>query len=49
MNYATYYYASTYAWRFSQSRSGQPAASDRSVHGGNAAANLNSTISRTPR
>ncbi len=49
MNYATYYYASTYAWRFSQSRSGQPAASDRSISGGNAADNAQSTISRTPR
>jgi len=39
MNYATYYYADTYTWRFSQSRSGQPAASDRSCTGGNAAAN----------
>ena len=48
MNYATYYYASTYAWRFSQSRSGQPAASDRSITGGKAADNQ-STNSRTPR
>jgi len=42
MNYATYYSASTYAWRFSQSRSGQPAASVRSLKGGNAADNTRS-------
>jgi hypothetical protein len=44
MNYATYYYPSTYAWRFSQSRSGQPAASVRSISGGNAAQLPNLTI-----
>ncbi|WP_313645676.1 hypothetical protein, partial [Pseudomonas sp.] len=48
MTYATYHYASTYAWRFSQFRSGQPAASVRSIPGGNAA-DHHSSISRTPR
>ena len=49
MNYATYAYPSTYAWRFSQSRSGQPAASVRSIRGGNAAQQPHLTICRTPR
>lgn len=49
MNYANYRYADTYAWRFSQSRSGQPAASVRSSTGGNAARSHQSNICRTPR
>lgn len=49
MNYANYCYANTYTWRFSQSRSGQPAASVRSISGGNAAQQPNLTTSRTPR
>ncbi len=49
MNYANYFYATSYAWRFSQSRSGQPAASVRSISGGTAAQEPNLTTSRTPR
>ncbi|QVM89356.1 hypothetical protein JYG34_15090 [Pseudomonas entomophila] len=49
MNYITYCYANTYTWRFSQSRSGQPAASVRSISGGIAAQQPHLTISRTPR
>ncbi len=47
MNHTTYY--RTYAWRFSQFRPGQPAASVRSISGGNAAQTPHLTISRTPR
>ncbi len=49
MNYATYLYPSTYAWRFSQSRSGQPAASDRFLPGGNSTHDANPANCRTPR
>ncbi len=49
MNDIAYYYADTYAWRFSQSRSGQPAASVRSLLGGNAVRSTTPNICRTPR
>lgn len=50
MNYATYYrYPSFTAWRFSQSRSGQPAASDRSITGGITTPNANPALCRKPR
>ncbi len=49
MNYTSYPYADTYAWRFSQSRSGQPAASVRSITGGDAAHSNHPNTCRTPR
>ncbi len=50
MNYATYYrYDSNSAWRFSQLRSGQPAASDRSSLGGMLTHDANTANCRTPQ
>ena len=49
MNYATYYRNDiSYAWRFSSLRSGQPAASDRSLTGGNSLT-ANTANCRTPQ
>lgn len=50
MNYTTYYrYDSNTAWRFSQFRSGQPAASDRSLTGGKHTHDANTANCRTPQ
>ena len=50
MNYATYYrYDTSTAWRFSKLRSGQPAASDRSLTGGIALLTANPANCRTPQ
>lgn len=49
MNYATYYrYDSFSAWRFTNHRSGQPAASDRSPIGGKPQLRANPANCRTP-
>ncbi len=49
MNYATYYRYDTYtAWRFTTLRSGQLAASDRSLLGGSATHIANPANCRTP-
>jgi hypothetical protein len=47
MYYAPYRNASTDAWRFSESRSVQPAASDRSTQGGETLSRANRRL-RTP-
>ncbi|MBN4182255.1 hypothetical protein GS393_03737 [Pseudomonas savastanoi pv. phaseolicola] len=50
MNYATYYRNDIdFAWRFSHLRSGQPAASVRSLPGGNHKRPANTAICRTPQ
>ena len=50
MNITTYYrYDSNTAWRFSQLRSGQPAASDRSRMGGTHTHDANTANCRTPQ
>jgi hypothetical protein len=48
MTYSTYYrYDSRFAWRFSSLRSGQPAASDRSLTGGSQLHTANTANCRT--
>jgi hypothetical protein len=50
MTYNTYYRCDmSTAWRFSSLRSGQPAASDRSLTGGNPLKNANPANCRTPQ
>jgi hypothetical protein len=50
MNTITYYrYDTCAAWRFSQPRSGQPAASDRSPLGGNPTHVADTANCRTPQ
>ncbi len=50
MNYATYYRNEfDSAWRFSQPRSEQPAASDRSLPGGNCKRMADTAHCRTPQ
>ncbi|RMQ18407.1 hypothetical protein ALQ10_00809, partial [Pseudomonas savastanoi pv. glycinea] len=50
MNYATYYRNDIdFAWRFSHLRSGQPAASVRSLPGGNHKRPANTALCRTPQ
>lgn len=49
MNHSNYYrYDISYAWRFSNLRSGQPAASDRSLTGGNTTHSADPANCRTP-
>ncbi|MDH0747733.1 hypothetical protein N5D61_15445 [Pseudomonas sp. GD03842] len=49
MNVITYYRSDLgFDWRFSNLRSGQPAASDRSLNGGESALTL-TTLCRTPQ
>ncbi|RMN32449.1 hypothetical protein ALP22_101216 [Pseudomonas coronafaciens pv. porri] len=50
MKYTTYYRNDIdFAWRFSNLRSGQPAASDRSLPGGNRKRPANTALCRTPQ
>jgi hypothetical protein len=50
MNYSTYYrYDISLAWRFSNLRSGQPAASERSLTGGSQMLEANTANCRTPQ
>jgi hypothetical protein len=50
MNYSNYYRSDiSFAWRFSNLRSGQPAASDRSLTGGNTTRTANTANCRTPQ
>jgi len=50
MNHTTYYRNDTdLAWRFSSLRSGQPAASDRSLTGGSLTLLANPANCRTPQ
>jgi len=50
MNYATYYRNDiSFIWRFSSLRSGQPAASDRSLSGGKTALKASTANCRTPQ
>lgn len=50
MNDATYYRNEIdFAWRFSKSRSEQPAASDRSLPGGNCKCTADTAHCRTPQ
>lgn len=50
MNHTHYYrYDTDFAWRFTNLRSGQPAASDRSLTGGNALLTANPANCRTPQ
>ena len=50
MNYATYYRNDIdFAWRFSNLRSGQPAASVRSLPGGNCTRMVEPALCRTPQ
>lgn len=50
MNYSTYYRNDIdFAWRFSNLRSGQPAASDRSLTGGKSTHPAHTANCRTPQ
>ncbi|BBP65844.1 hypothetical protein PHLH5_33850 [Pseudomonas sp. Cab53] len=49
MNYATYYRYDFCAWRFTNLRSGQPAASDRSPTGGMQTLKASTANCRTPQ
>ena len=50
MNYSTYYRNDIdFAWRFSNLRSGQPAASDRSLTGGKSKHSAHTANCRTPQ
>ncbi len=50
MNYSTYYRNDIdFAWRFSNLRSGQPAASDRSLTGGKSTHTALTANCRTPQ
>lgn len=50
MNYSTYYRNDIdFAWRFTTLRSGQPAASDRSLTGGASTLTASTALCRTPQ